>query len=145
VVALNGRPVRGSAELRARLGVVPVGETVELTVQRGQESQVVKARIGELERPRVAATAGPALPGLGGASVANAQRNVLLNREVVLVTDVQAGSEAFSHGLRAGDYVVGVNQRRVRNIAELANVLRQSGPITLQLVRGDTNLNLPVR
>src|SRR6185295_7952598 len=37
VTGFNGRPVRGPAELRARLGVVPVGDTVELQVQRGAE------------------------------------------------------------------------------------------------------------
>ena len=34
VVALGGRPVRGAAELRARLGVVPAGESVELRIRR---------------------------------------------------------------------------------------------------------------
>jgi len=37
VTALNGHPVRGPAELRARLGVVPAGETVEFKVLRGKE------------------------------------------------------------------------------------------------------------
>ena len=35
VVAMNGRPIRAAAELRARLGLTPVGEEVELRVQRG--------------------------------------------------------------------------------------------------------------
>src|SRR5687767_7322081 len=43
VVALNGRPVRGAAELRARLGVVAVGEAVELKVQRGKDTHTLKA------------------------------------------------------------------------------------------------------
>src|ERR687888_1502142 len=46
VVGLNGRPVRGAAELRARLGVVPIGDSVTLAVQRGGATQTIKARIG---------------------------------------------------------------------------------------------------
>src|SRR5919198_2774638 len=46
VTALNGRPVRGAAELRARLGVVPIGDSVTLAVQRGGATQTIKARIG---------------------------------------------------------------------------------------------------
>src|SRR6185436_9279295 len=56
VTALNGRAVRAAAELRARLSVVPVGETVDLRVLRGKEMQAVKARIGELERGAAAGT-----------------------------------------------------------------------------------------
>src|SRR3954467_15265847 len=43
VVGLNGRPVRGAAELRARLSIVPVGDTVDLQVQRGGEKRTLKA------------------------------------------------------------------------------------------------------
>src|SRR5918911_1119946 len=50
VTALNGHPVRGPAELRARLGVVPAGETVELKVQRGKETQMISARIAEIDK-----------------------------------------------------------------------------------------------
>src|SRR5207244_1526567 len=39
VIALNGHPVRAPAELRARLGVVPAGESVDLKLQRGRETQ----------------------------------------------------------------------------------------------------------
>src|SRR5690242_4038854 len=42
VTALNGRPVRGAAELRARLGVVPVGDTVELRVDEKGETRTIK-------------------------------------------------------------------------------------------------------
>jgi len=46
IVALNGRAVRGAAELRARLSVVPVGERVELGIQRGGQPQLIRATVG---------------------------------------------------------------------------------------------------
>jgi Do/DeqQ family serine protease len=46
IVAFNGRAVRGAAELRARLSVVPVGERVELGVQRGGQPLIIRAVIG---------------------------------------------------------------------------------------------------
>ena len=46
IVAFNGRAVRGAAELRARLSVVPVGERVELGVQRGGQPLIVRPVIG---------------------------------------------------------------------------------------------------
>jgi len=49
IVALNGRAVRRAAELRARLSVVPVGERVELGVQRGGQPQLIRATIGPVQ------------------------------------------------------------------------------------------------
>jgi serine protease Do/serine protease DegQ len=140
VTALNGRPVRGSAELRARLGVVPAGDTVELQVRRGSESQLVRARIAELEKRQ--AEGGETLAELGGAMLANGQAG---NARGVLVSGVEAGSPAFNHGLRSGDLIVGVNQRRITSVNELAGALRVPGPITLNVLRGEHQLAVPVR
>ncbi|HYG56050.1 MAG TPA: Do family serine endopeptidase [Burkholderiales bacterium] len=143
VVALNGRPVRSAAELRARLGVVPVGETVELRVQRGGNTQVVKARIAEIEG---AAASGQQLPELAGAALAEVERAGLPGRNrAVLVTGVQADSAAFKFGLRPGDLIVGVNQRRVTSLAELAKMLRTKGGLALNVLRGEALLNIPMR
>jgi serine protease Do/serine protease DegQ len=143
VTAINGRPVRGGAELRARLGVVPAGDTVELKVQRGSEARILKARIEEIEK---AQAAGQAIEGLAGATFADAQRRGLPgSNRAVLVTEVQPDSAAFKHGLRTGDLVIGVNQRRINTLQELARALGVAGRIALNVVRGDTLLNIPIR
>jgi serine protease Do/serine protease DegQ len=143
VIGLNGRPVRGAAELRARLSVVPVGETIELSVQRGGETQALKARIGEVEKASRAG--GQAIAELAGAELTDAQRQGGRRERAVLVTAVDAGSEAFSHGLRAGDVILGVNQRRVATVQALVRALRAPGPLALNVVRGDTVLAIPIR
>lgn len=140
VIALNGRPVRGAAELRARLGVMPAGETIELRVQRGGAVQAIKARIGELERGQVAG--GQPIGELPGAAFANVRSG---RARAVAVTAVQAGSPAFEHGLRAGDLIVGVNQRRVGTVQELARLLRAPGRVALNVIRGDVQLAIPVK
>jgi serine protease Do/serine protease DegQ len=144
VTALNGRPVRGSAELRARLGVVPAGETVELKVQRGKESQTIKARIAEVERTQ--ASGGQSLPELNGASLAEVERKGLPGRNrAILVNAVESGSPAFSHGVRPGDLIIGVNSRRVTTVQELSKALRQQGRLALNVVRGDFLLTIQLR
>ena len=131
-------------ELRARLSVVPVGETVDLKVQRGKESQTVRARIGELEQGQL--SGGQVLPDLPGAAVVDAEiKGPRGSRRAVGVVSVQAGSPAFARGLRAGDLIVGVNQRRVTSVQELAKLLRANGRIALNVVRGDIQLTIPLR
>jgi Do/DeqQ family serine protease len=144
VTALNGRPVRGPAELRARLGVVPAGETVDLKVQRGKETQVIKARIAEIERGH--ATAGQSIAELNGAALADVERPGARGKErAVLVTAVEPGSPAFAHGIRQEDLIIGVNQRRVMNVQQLAKALRGSGRLSLNVVRGDFLLTIQLR
>ena len=145
VTALNGHPVRGPAELRARLGVVPVGETVELKVQRGKETPVLKARIGEIQRQATAAAGQPSAE-LNGASLAEVQRSGLpSSNRAILVTQVETGSPAFTHGIRDGDLIIGVNQRRVTTTQELAKALRAQGRLALNVVRGEFLLTIQLR
>jgi Do/DeqQ family serine protease len=144
VTALNGRPVRGAAELRARLGVVPVGETVELRVRRGNEAQTLKATIGEVETAPAAA-GGQAVQGLAGAAFQEVERRGLPGRNrAVLVTTVKAETPAYKHGLRAGDLIIGVNGRRVTSIKELGAALRTRGGVQVNIVRGDNVLTIPL-
>jgi serine protease Do/serine protease DegQ len=144
VTALNGHPVRGPAELRARLGVVPAGETVELKLQRDKETQVIKARVAEVDKSQSAG--GQSVPELGGAALAEVQRKGLPGKNrALLVTQVEPGSPAFGHGIRAGDLIIGVNQRRVTTAEELAKALRASGRLALNVARGDFLLTIQLR
>ncbi|MGH8667605.1 MAG: Do family serine endopeptidase [Burkholderiales bacterium] len=143
ITAFNGRPVRSAAELRARLGVMPVGETVELRLQRASESRTLKARIGEIAG--AAAAGGQAVQELAGASLQEVQRRGVRRERAVLVAAVKAGTPAFNHGLRGGDVILGVNGRRIGTVAELGKALRASGSVALNILRGDSLLTLPVR
>jgi serine protease Do/serine protease DegQ len=144
VTAVNGRAVRGAAELRAQLGVIPVGETVEMRVQRGAEMRSVRARIGELEARH--AGGGETLAQLAGASLRNAERAGARGKErVVLVAAVEAGTPAFQAGLRPGDLIIAVDRRRVASVADLAKVLAGTDAAALNVVRGDFLLTIPIR
>jgi len=144
VTALNGHPVRGPAELRARLGVVPAGETVELKVLRGKETQVISARVAEIDKSQTAG--GQTVPELNGASLVEVERRGLPgNNRAVLVNGVEAGTPAFQHGVRPGDLIIGVNQRRVTTVPELGKALRASGRVALNVVRGDFLLTIQLR
>jgi Do/DeqQ family serine protease len=65
VTMLNGRPIRSSGELRARLGLTPVGEEVELGILRDGSQQRIRTRIAP---PQTASNGEPQavaqLPGL---------------------------------------------------------------------------------
>jgi serine protease Do/serine protease DegQ len=51
VTAVGGHPIRSASQLRNRIGLGRVGDTVELTIERGGRSQVVSARIDQVDEP----------------------------------------------------------------------------------------------
>jgi serine protease Do/serine protease DegQ len=134
VTHVNGRKVRGSADLRNQVGLTPVNEELELKVQRGREMRTIRARIEPLQA-EAGARVTQAVPELGGATVGTAESG---GRSNAVVVRVERDSPAWNLGLREGDVIAAVNRRRVRNTDELVNALRgATRPIVMNVVRGE--------
>jgi serine protease Do/serine protease DegQ len=145
VVAVNGRPIRASSELRNRIGLVPIGEEVEMTVLRAGNQVRVRARVGEVFQ--AVSLSGEAVPQLAGLKIADVQPGMpgYGQLEGVAVTGSEPGSPAFKNGLRVGDVIVGVSQWRVRSVKQFTEALRQADqPLRFALVRGEYRITLIV-
>lgn len=147
IIGMNGRPVRSPAELRARLGLTPVGDEVEFRVQRGTEARALKVKIAAPQQP--ATTDGQAIPQLPGLRVVEIERGSPLYRQIqgLVVSAVESNSRAWSVGFRPGDILYGVNRRRVKTLTEFQGALRsaEKGAFSVSLIRGETALTLVVR
>jgi serine protease Do/serine protease DegQ len=146
IVAMNGRPIRAAAELRARLGLTPVGEEVELRIHRGKETLPLRVRIAA---PReVKEVTGQAVPQLPGMSVVEIERGSPLYQRIqgLVVARVDEKSRAWQAGFRPGDIIFAVNNKRVRTLAEFQSGLRSAErEFTVSLLRGDFTLTIVVR
>jgi Do/DeqQ family serine protease len=145
VVAINGRPVRGALDLRNQLGLVPVGEDVELRIQREGSERTVKVVLEPVQPRR---GSGQLVAELSGAAFTNVERDRNAGAQPVGagVVSVEQGSAAWNHGLRPGDIVVGVNRRKVTSVGELATALRSTDKtLQLNVVRGDFLITLTAR
>jgi Do/DeqQ family serine protease len=148
VVALNGRPIRASAELRARLGLTPVDEEIELRVVRGANTRAIRARIAAPQEP--SAVEGQSVPQLPGLSIVEIERGSALFKRLrgggLVVSAVEPDSRAHQAGFRPGDIIHGVNRRRVQTLAEFQAVLRGAqGGYAVSLLRGDFNVTIIIR
>ena len=146
VTAFNGRAVRNSADLRNKIGMVPIGESIELGLLRDGRPLTAKAQIAKpLEVPSISEET---VPQLAGASVANIKPGSPLHGKVegVLVTKVEANSPAWQHGIRPGDIIIGINRRKVRSVQEFLAALKTGeNVIMLSLLRGDFRLTIVIR
>ncbi len=148
VVALNGRAIRASAELRTRLGLTPVGEEIELRVVRGTETLAIRTRVAPPQEP--SAAEGQSVPQLPGLGIVEIERGSALFKRLrgggLVVTAVEPDSRAQQAGFRAGDIIHSVNRRRVQTLAEFQAVLRGAqGGYAVSLLRGDFNVTIIIR
>ena len=146
IVALNGRPIRNAAELRARLGLTPVGEEVELRVNRGGTMRSLRTRIAAPQE--IGNGDGQAVPQLPGMRVVEIERGSPLYQRIqgLIVSAVEQDSRARQAGFRPGDVIYALNRRRVRTLAEFQAALRGAERgFTVGLLRGDFTLTITVR
>ncbi len=148
VTALNGRAVRGWSDLRARLGLTPVGDEIELSVVREGGPQRIRARIA----PPQTASPGEmlAVKAMPGMRVVEIERGSPLFQRLrgggLVVAAVEPGSRALQAGFRPGDIIYAVNRRRVQTVAEFEALLKGSDRgYAIGLLRGDFNLTLIIR
>ncbi len=148
VTALNGRPIRSSGELRARLGLTPVGDEVEFSIAREGGAQRIRTRIAAPQPSDGGETlAVTQFPGLRVVEIERgsplAQR---LNGGGLVVAAVDGGSRAFQTGFRPGDIIFAANRRRVQTLAEFQGVLGAAERgYAVSLLRGDVSLTIIVR
>lgn len=146
VVAVEGEPVSGSAALRNLIGLMRVGEEVEITVVRDGRRRTVEAEIGKAQARSLAG--GRAIPKLDGAEFRNLDRSHPLHGEVegVLVAQVDQGSPAWRNGLRNGDVILAVNRQRVTTVDELARALERAAPaVALNILRGNMRIFIVIQ
>ena len=138
ITSVNGQVVKGAPELRNAIGLLRIGDKVEIGLVREGKPRKVTAVIGE--RSDVTTAAADVHPALEGAELADAD-----NQAGVVVQSVEAGSRAAQAGLRTNDIISGVNRSRVTTAAELREAAAGQSVLLLSIRRGNTPLLLQIR
>jgi serine protease Do/serine protease DegQ len=141
ITQINGRTIKDASDVRNRIGLLRIGERVEMRIVRNGKPQTLRTVI---EEPELVTVAGEKLhPRLGGAVLANVSEETVSGRvEGVVVAQVTAGSAAMVAGLRKGDLIAQANRREVRNLEELQAVVRADSALLLNIQRRDGALYL---
>ena len=142
ITAVNGQEVKNAAELRNRIGMLRVGDRVNLALIREGKPRAVTATIGK--QSEITAEAAELHPSLAGAELADAPAELVAGGGV-LVQSVEAGSPAARIGLRANDVIVVVDRARVANLGQFREAIKDRESFLLQLRRGQQMVLLPVR
>ena len=146
ITAVNGKQVKDAAGLRNSIGLLSVGDRVDVTLLRDGKSRHVTAVIAEnTASAQSESESGPGAgpgglhSGLEGADLVDAQGGG------VLIRAVAEGSPAAQRGLRAGDVIVAVGRGRVADLAEFKRATAGAAAFVVQIRRGSANLVIPIR
>jgi len=139
ITSLNGITMKSSGELRNAIGMLHVGDKVELGLLRDGKPRKVTALIAERAEVE-SASAADINRGLDGAELADAP-----DGGGVLVNKVQEASAAAQAGIRANDVIVGVGRTPVTNVKSFREAVKGASVLVLKVRRGSDTLLLPVR
>jgi Do/DeqQ family serine protease len=136
IVEINGKAVHDFAQLRNTIGLMHIGEQVQLKLYRDgktRDASVSIAKPTEETNKNVS-------PKLKGATFGPVQNGK--NIEGVQVVAVEPRSPAAKLGLRQGDIIVAVNHQGIGDVGDLQKALAAAGDqaVLLQVQRGDVGL-----
>jgi len=141
ITTVNGAAVKSPAELRNVIGLLRVGDHVELTVLRDGKPLHVAAMIAA--PPNTEPTAAVEPPAnhtpLEGVKLENAP-----GMAGVVVRGIEPDSAAARSGLRDNDLIVGVNRAPITNLHDLQTRSQGAATLVLEVRRGTSHLVLPV-
>ncbi|MGI9246935.1 MAG: Do family serine endopeptidase, partial [Steroidobacteraceae bacterium] len=142
ITAVNNRPVRDAGQLRNAIGLLSVGEKVDLALLRDGKPRRVTATVSErdeaAEAQSAAGSAAGSHPGLEGADIADGPNGVTIR-------SVAEGSPAAQRGLRTNDVILAVGRTRVTSLAEFQKATEGQSAFVVQIRRGNAMLVIPIR
>jgi serine protease Do/serine protease DegQ len=145
ITAVNNRPVKDASGLRNAIGLLSIGETVDISLLRDGKPRRVTATVSDRDTNGVGggpAAQGPAAPGghpgLVGADLADGPNGVLIR-------NVAEGSPAAQRGLRTNDVILAVGRTRVTTVAEFRRLTAGQPAFVVQIRRGNAMLVIPIR
>jgi S1-C subfamily serine protease len=139
ITSINGTPMKSGGELRNAIGMMRIGDKVEIGLLRDGKPQKVTALIAERNEGEIA-NAADINEALEGAEFVDAP-----NGAGVLVRSVQEGSPAAQSGLRANDVIVGVGRTPISNTKTFRAAAKGAKVVVLNIRRGTSILLLPIR
>jgi serine protease Do/serine protease DegQ len=146
ITAVNGQNVKSNAELRNVIGLLRVGDQVDIGIVREGNPQHVTAVIAAVAIPPAAVEAPPhvavaAVPhGLDGATMADAP-----DHGGAIVQSVEPGTPAALQGLRENDVIVRVNREPITNLEQLRAHTKNTASLVIEVRRGKASLLIPLR
>jgi serine protease Do/serine protease DegQ len=140
ITSVNGQPVKSNSELRNSIGLMRVGDKVDIGLLRDGKAVKVTAIIADTTATTQAGPAESIHKAFEGATLTDAP-----DGGGALVKSVDPGSAAAQSGLRNNDIIMGANRGRVTNVQQLRERAKGASVLVLEVRRGNSVIIIPLR
>lgn len=138
VIEVNGRDIENSMDMRNAVGLVRIGQKLNIRLIRDNREMSLKATIKESKQQTIAGD--KISPRLAGALIGQVQDKDDGSIFHVVVLEVQQGSPAWYARLQKGDEILSVNRKSVKNLQDFRKHAKGSGQLLLNIQRGPAAL-----
>jgi len=140
IVKINGKAIKGFAELRAKVATLGAGSKVKLALVRNGE--IISASVTLKQSQRSNLQAGVIHPALTGATLSDSDGP----QQGISIDKLEPNSSAVQIGLKQGDLIIGVNRTATLSLKELREYIKShSGIAALRIIRDERNMYLILR
>lgn len=142
IIEINNKPVQDASDLRNYIGLLRIGQRVEMTVIRESKKKTIVATV---EEPIASVKVGKVMhEKLQGAEFADITEGHPFYGKIegVIITAVERGSPAMRAGLRKDDVIISANRKEIKTIDDLVSAVKGSRKLLLNIRRGNGALFL---
>lgn len=138
IMEVNGHKIKNSSDMRNRVGLLRIGDELDMTLIREGKKITLSAKI---EKPRLVSIEGKKMTAkLSGALLVQVQNPNNPQQTHVVVAEVTQGSPAWYARLQKGDYILSINQQRVDSLKTMKKRVKNQRQILLSIQRGNQSM-----
>jgi serine protease Do/serine protease DegQ len=149
ITSINGQPVKSNSELHNTIGLMRIGDKVEIGLLRDGKPLRLSAVITDANTsPPSAPTRESNHPGASESIHRGLEGAVLEDAPDsggALVRSVEPGSAAAQSGLRNDDIIVGANRGSVTTVQQLRDRAKGNSALVIEVRRGNSIQLIPLR
>lgn len=144
VTEINGKAVRNADSLRNSMGLLRIGQSVNMKVLRDNKVLSLQAKVAEQDKQKDSISGKKLHAQLDGVELQNIQPSSKFYGRIegVIISAVENGSPAARTGLRRGDIITSANRKHIKNIAELQAAIATHKGLLINIRRGNGSLFL---
>lgn len=143
VVEVNGRHIKNAMDMRNAVGLIRIGQTLDIMLVRNGRKMRIKTAI---EEPEQSSIAGDKLSNhLAGAMLGQLHDADNPGAIHIMVLEVQQGSAAWYAGLRKGDEILSINRHMVSNLDDVKRMTKNSRQLLINIQRGSKALFILIK
>lgn len=134
VLSIDGLKLTNADSLRNAIGLLMVGQTIQLEVMRDGKTQMLDVTVKETEKQQ---QTGSVHPKLSGATFGDIEPSAPYYGKIdgIVVYSVKRGSAAWFAGLRKNDIITSVNKKPIESLEDFKPLAYNSESLLLNITR----------